>query len=128
MPRRWTKPKRLKRRRSASAAVAGEEEAIETDMEAVLKELAVQVPALLVLVWLVAANIKDRREGSKATAEAFAKRDAVIQDIAKDSAQTSRECAKVVGEAAEAIRQNTAALQRFNDRAHWSESNRASRP
>lgn len=51
--------------------------------------------------------INDRREGSKQSAEAFAKRDETIKAVAKESAETSRECAKAIAEAAELSRSHS---------------------
>ncbi len=85
-------------------------------MDQLLIELAKQIPALLVLVWLVSVFIKDRREGSKQSAAAFAQRDETIKAIAKESADANKACAVSMAESAEVIRQNTRALEKVAER------------
>lgn len=93
-------------------------------MEQLLIEVAKQVPALSVLVILVIVFVRDRRQGSEQSDRAFKERDAMVCEIARESNACHEKCAKSMSESAEVIRQNTAALARFNER-HPSGNHRA---
>lgn len=82
-----------------------------------LKDLAPygQIGGLIVVVLLFLRHMRDERKDREA---GHKERNEVIRGIFDQSNECHKKCAESMSQSAEVIRQNTAVIQRFNDRHH----------
>lgn len=90
-----------------------------------MEEIAKQVPALCVVVFLVMKFLAHLRAESTDRKEGHAQREEVLKQIASESNACHERCAETISTASEVIRQNTIELQQARERASNAAQRRA---